>query len=81
MIQNKYHYISYKIYFYNINLFRDINANIIYYKLGQTSASVTGTVPIITFFCGASTLVWGTIELSTMSKREECVHWIGEQLN
>ena len=35
MIQNKYHYISYKIYFYNINLFRDINANIIQGQLSS----------------------------------------------
>ena len=52
MKQNKYHYISCRIYFYKKKLFRDINANIIFYKLCQTCASLTGTFPIITFFSG-----------------------------
>ena len=35
MIQNKYQYISYRIYFYN-KFIKDINANTIYYKIDQT---------------------------------------------
>jgi hypothetical protein len=49
MKQNKYHWISYKIYFHN-NLFRDINANTIYYTLGKIWVSLTGTFHIIAFF-------------------------------
>lgn len=35
--QNKYHYNSYRIYFCD-KFFRDINTNIIYYKLSQTNS-------------------------------------------
>ena len=40
MIQNKYQYISYRIYFYN-KFIKDINANTIYYKIDQTWARLT----------------------------------------
>jgi hypothetical protein len=39
------------MYFRN-NLFRDINANTIYYKFGQSWDCLTGTIPIIAFFLG-----------------------------
>ena len=35
-----------------MNLFKDINANIIYYKLDQNWKKLTGINPIIIFFCG-----------------------------
>jgi hypothetical protein len=39
-------------YIFIINLFGDVNANVIFYKLGQTWASLTGTLSIIAFFSG-----------------------------
>jgi len=39
-------------YIFIINLFRDINVNNIYYKLGQTWVNLTGTHPIIASFRG-----------------------------
>jgi hypothetical protein len=37
-------------YIFTINLFRDINANTIYYKLGQTWTQLTGTDTTIALF-------------------------------
>jgi len=39
-------------YIFIINLFRDINANNIFCKLSQIWTILTGTDPIIAFFCG-----------------------------
>jgi hypothetical protein len=55
----KYKHLWYKIstirlfieYVFIINLFRNINANNICYKLGETLVSLTDTHPIITLFC------------------------------
>jgi hypothetical protein len=41
-------------YIFIINLFRNINANIIFYKLDQTWINLTGTLSIIMFFTGQS---------------------------
>jgi hypothetical protein len=35
-----------------IKLFGDINANIIYYELDETSANLTDTILIVALFCG-----------------------------
>ena len=45
IIQNKYHYINYEMYFHNKLIWR-------HYKFGQTRACLTDTNLIVTFFLG-----------------------------